>query len=193
MSFLSPILQTLPYLTAPTLFGWVIWVLLLGVSGYSLYAWRRYHLSWRKSQWGIFFGLLVLTPFVVLLVGFHLTSSAALPTPGIPTAQYGSALLPFAAIPWTLAAGLLGPVGAALIGSLTGLLRGLWDTHSLFTMLETALLAAIFSAAIRQRYRTLVFRVLRQPLFAVFLLIPLQMALYVLGSFLRSQEKQRSG
>jgi hypothetical protein len=82
-----------------------------------------------------------------------------------------------------LAAGLLGPVGAALVGGLTGLLRGLWDTHSLFTMLETALLGAIFSAAIRQRYRTLWFRILRQPLFAVILLIPLQVALYVLGAY----------
>ncbi len=183
MSFLSPILQTLPYLTAPTLIGWVVWVLLLGVTGYSLYAWRRYHVSWRGRQWGIFIGLLVLAPFAVLLVGFHLSSSTALPAPGIPTAQFGSALLPFAGLPWTLAAGLLGPVGAALVGGLTGLLRGLWDTHSLFTMLETALLAAVFSAAIRQRYRTALFRLLRQPLFSVLLLIPLQVALYVLGAY----------
>lgn len=183
MSFLSPILQTLPYLTAPTPFGWVVWVLLLGVTGYGLYIWRRYHLPWKGRQWGIFIGLLVLVPFAVLLVGFHVSSSTALPAPGIPTAQFGSALLPFAGLPWTLAAGLLGPVGAALVGGLTGLLRGLWDTHSLFTMLETALLGAVFSAAIRQRYRTTLFRILRQPLFAVMLLIPLQLVLYVLGAY----------
>lgn len=183
MSFLSPILQTLPYLTAPSLFGWVVWVLLLLLTGYSLYTWRRYHLSWSGRQWGLFIGLLILVPFAILLVGFHINSNMALPAPGIPTAQFGSALLPFAGIPWTLAAGLLGPVGAALVGGLTGLLRGLWDTHSLFTMLETALLGAIFSAAIRQRYRTTLFRILRQPLVAVLLLIPLQVALYVLGAY----------
>lgn len=183
MSFLSPILQTLPYLTAPTLFGWVVWSLLLGATGYSLHAWRRYHLSWKGHQWGMFFGLLVLAPIAVLLVGFHITSSMALPTPGIPTAQFGAALLPFADIPWTLAAGLLGPIGAALVGGLTGLLRGLWDTHSLFTMLEMALLGGIFSAAIRQRYRTVLFRILRQPLIAVIGLIPLRAALYVLGAY----------
>lgn len=183
MSFLSPILQTLPYLTAPTLFGWVVWSLLLGITGSSLYVWRRYHLSWKGRQWGMFFGLLVLAPIAVLLVGFHITSSTALPTPGIPTAQFGAALLPFADIPWTLAAGLLGPVGAALVGSLTGLLRGLWDTHSLFTMLEMALLGGIFAAAIRQRYRTVLFRVLRQPLIAVMGLIPLRAILYVLGAY----------
>ena len=41
----------------------------------------------------------------------------------------------------------------------------------------------IFSAAIRQRYRTVLFRILRQPLLAVILLIPLQVALYVLGAY----------
>ncbi len=183
MSFLSPIFQTLPYLTAPTLFGWLVWALLLGLTGYSLYSWRRYQLKWKGRQWGIFLGLLVLTPVAVLLVGFQLASSSALPTPGIPTAQYGTTLLPFAGLPWTLAAGLLGPVGAALVGGLTGLLRGVWDTHSLFTMLEIALLGAIFSAATRQRYRTMLYRVLRQPLVAAILLIPLRPVLYVLDAY----------
>ncbi len=183
MSFLSPILQTLPYLTAPTLFGWVVWLLLLGVTGYSLSVWRRYQLPWQKRQWGIFLGLLVLVPFAVLLVGFHIATRTALPTPGIPTDQFGAALLPFAGLPWTLAAGLLGPLGAALVGGLTGLLRGLWDTHSLFTVLEMAFLGAVFSAAIRQRYRTVLFRVLRQPLLAVMGLIPLRSVLYVLGVY----------
>jgi len=183
MSFLSPIFQTLPYMTAPTLLGWLVWALLLGLTGYSLYTWRRYHLKWKGRQWGIFVGLLVLAPAAVLLVGFQLASSSALPTPGIPTAQYGATLLPFAGLPWTMAAGLLGPVGAALVGGLSGLLRGLWDTHSLFTMLEMALLGVIFSTAVRQRYRTLLYRMLRQPLIAAILLIPLRPVLYVLGAY----------
>ncbi|MGD8404770.1 MAG: ATP-binding protein [Anaerolineales bacterium] len=183
MSFLSPVFQTLPYLTTPTLYGWLVWALLLGLTGYSLYTFRRYQLKWKGRQWGIFVGLLILTPIAVLLVGFQLASSSALPTPGIPTAQYGATLLPFAGLPWTLAAGLLGPVGAALVGGLTGLLRGLWDTHNLFTMLEMALLAAIFSAAVRQRYRTILYRTLRQPLVAAILLIPLRSFLYVLSAY----------
>jgi hypothetical protein len=128
--------------------------LLLIVTGYSVYSWRRYHVSWKGRQWGLFLGLLVLAPVAILLVGFYITSSTALPIPSIPTAQFGAALLPFAGLPWTLGAGLLGPIGSVLIGALTGFLRGLWDTHSLFTMLEMALLGAVFSATIRQRYRT---------------------------------------
>ena len=183
MSFLSPILETLPYLTAPTLFGWVVWLLLLGVTGYSLYTWRRHRLAWKGREWGIFFGLLVLAPLTVLFFGLRISPSTALPPPGVPIDQFGAAYLPFAGLPWTLAGGLLGPMGAALLGGLTGLLRGLWDTHSLFTMLEMALLGVVFSIAIRQRYRTLLFLMLRQPLVAIVGLIPLRAVLYVLGAY----------
>ena len=183
MSFLSPILETLPYLTIPSLFGWAVWFFLLGVTGYSLYASRGYRRAWKGREWGLFLGLLVLAPLTVLFFGLRISSSTALPPPGVPIDQFGSVLLPFAGLPWILAGGLLGPIGAALTGGLTGLLRGLWDTHSLFTMLEMALLGAVFSVAVRQRYRTLLFRVLRQPLVAVIGLIPLRAILYVFGAF----------
>ena len=183
MSFLSPILETLPYLTAPTLFGWVVWFFLLGTTGYSLYIWRRFGSKWKGREWGIFFGLAVLAPLAILIFGLRVAPGNALPPPGVPTDQFGAALLPLAALPWILGGGLLGPAGAALSGGLTGLLRGLWDTHSLFTMLETALLGAVFSVAVRQQYRTTLFRVLRQPLVVVIGLIPIQAILYVLGAY----------
>ena len=183
MSFISPILEILPYLTTPNLFGWVVWFLLLGLTGYSLYGWRRFHLKWNGREWGIFFGLLLLAPLTVLIVGLQFSSSISLPPPGVPTDQFGTILLPFAGLPWILGGGLLGPIGAVLLGGLTGLLSGLWNTHSLFTMLEMALLGAIFSASIRQRYRTPLFRALRQPLVAVIGLIPLRFVLYVLGVY----------
>ena len=183
MSFLSPILETLPYLSSPTLFGWAVWLFLLCLTGYSLYSWRQYHLRWKGREWGIFVGLLVLTPLSVLLLGLGISSSTALPPPGVPTDQYGATLLPFVSLPWILSSGLLGPIGAAILGGFTGLLRGLWDTHSLFTMLEMALLGVVFSAAIRQSYRTTLFRGLRQPLLAVIFLIPLNAILYVIGAY----------
>ncbi|MFL7869249.1 MAG: cache domain-containing protein, partial [Anaerolineales bacterium] len=183
MSFLSPILESPPYLTAPTPFGWVIWFFLFGVTGYSLYSWRRYDSKWKGREWGIFFGLLILAPLSVLFFGLRISPSNALPPPGVPTDQFGAALLPFAGLPWILGGGLLGPLGAALLGCLTGLLRGLWDTRDLFTMLEMALLGAVFSVLVRQRYRTVLFRALRQPLVAVIVLIPIQTVLYVLGVY----------
>ena len=187
MSFLSPLLESLPYITPPTLFGWVVWLLFGVLIGYCLYAWRRFHSAWERRDWGIFFALLVLVPLSVLLFGIKISSSSALPPPGVPTDQFGAALLPFAGLPWTLGGGLLGPFGAAFLGGLTGLLRGVWDTHNLFTMLEMAMLGALFSVGIRQRYRTLLFRVLRQPLAISIVLIPLRTILYVLGAYFTIQ------
>ncbi|MFN2109955.1 MAG: HAMP domain-containing protein, partial [Anaerolineae bacterium] len=176
-------MESPPYLTAPTPFGWVIWFFLFGVTGYSLYSWRRYDSKWKGREWGIFFGLLILAPLSVLFFGLRISPSNALPPPGVPTDQFGAALLPFAGLPWILGGGLLGPLGAALLGGLTGLLRGLWDTRDLFTMLQMALLGAVFSTLVRQRYRTFLFRALRQPLVAVIVLIPIQVVLYVLGVY----------
>lgn len=183
MSFLSPILETLPYLTLPTPFGWLVWLLLVAACLFLLYRWRDYRKIWKGREWGFFFGLLLFTPLAVLVAGFRVTSGAALPPPGLPTNQYGATLLPLASLPWTLAGGLLGPMGAAALGGLAGLLRGVWDTHSLFTLVEIALLAAAFSASVRQRYRTFAFQVVRQPLVAALLLVPLRAILYVLGLY----------
>ena len=183
MSFLSPILETPPFLTLLTPSGWVVWFFLLGITGYSLYAWRRYRRAWKGREWGIFFGLLVLAPIAVLLIGLRISPSNALPPPGVPIDEFGAALLPLAGLPWILAGGLLGPFGAALLGGLTGLLRGVWDTHSLFTVLELAILSGLYSVAVRQRYRTLLFRVLRQPMVAGLILVPLRAVLYLVGAY----------
>ena len=51
----------------------------------------------------------------------------------------------FSALPWMLAAGPLGPFGAAILGGVAGLLRGAWDTHTLFSIIDLAFLAALFS------------------------------------------------
>jgi len=192
MSFLIPILET-PFLNPLSLFSWVVWFVMLGVTAYSLYGWRRYGQVWKGREWGIFLGLLVFTPLTVLIFGLRIPSSTALPLPGVPIDQHGIALLPFAGIPWSLGSGLLGPVGAALLGGLIGLLRGFWDTHNLFTMLEMALLGGFFSVAIRQRYRTTLFRVLRQPLVAMIGLLPLRVVLYVLGAYFTASVDATSG
>ena len=51
-----------------------------------------------------------------------------------------------------------------MIGLVSGSATALWQTHTIFTPLEIALLATLLSAALRQHYRTTVFRLLRHPL-----------------------------
>ncbi|HKG55273.1 MAG TPA: ATP-binding protein, partial [Anaerolineales bacterium] len=94
----------------------------------------------------------------------------------------GSTMMIFSAIPWILAGGLLGPIAAAGLGMFSGLLRGLWDTHSLFTVFDFGLLAMMFAVANRQRYRTFIYRLLRQPLISALSLVLAHAALFVLNA-----------
>ena len=101
---------------------------------------------------GFFVAFFILIPITNLFIGVRLTSASARPLPGLPADAPGSALMVFSAIPWLLGGGLLGPLGAAVLGGFAGLLRGTWDTYSIFSVLELALLGAWFSTNMRQRY-----------------------------------------
>jgi PAS domain S-box-containing protein len=88
----------------------------------------------------------------------------------------------FSAIPWLLAGGLLGPFAAAGLGMLSGLLRAIWDTHNLFSVLDLGLMGLMFAVATRQRYRTFIYRSLRQPLVSALGLVLAHAALFVVST-----------
>lgn len=182
MGFFLTLLAGIAFPAPPTLAGWVVWVLLLGVLVYALVAWRTYQPAWNGREWGIFIAFLVLIPLTSLFIGLRLTSASARPLPGLPADAPGSALMVFSGIPWLLGGGLLGPAGAAILGAFAGLLRGVWDTYSLFSILELALMGAWFATNTRQRYRTRTYKLLRQPLVGALLLIPFHTLFYVISS-----------
>ena len=182
MGFFLTLLAGIAFPAPPTLAGWVVWVLLLGVLVYALVAWRTYQPAWNGREWGIFIAFLVLIPLTSLFIGLRLTSASARPLPGLPADAPGSALMVFSGIPWLLGGGLLGPAGAAVLGAFAGLLRGVWDTYSLFSILELALMGAWFATNTRQRYRTSIYKLLRQPLVSALLLIPFHTLFYVISS-----------
>ena len=182
MGFFLTLLAGIAFPAPPTLAGWVVWVLLLGVLVYALVAWRTYQPAWNGREWGIFIAFLVLIPLTSLFIGIRLTSASARPLPGLPADAPGSALMVFSGIPWLLGGGLLGPAGAAILGAFAGLLRGVWDTYSLFSILELALMGAWFATNTRQRYRTRTYKLLRQPLVGALLLIPFHTLFYVISS-----------
>ena len=182
MGFFLTLLAGIAFPAPPTLAGWVVWVLLLGVLVYALVAWRTYQPAWNGREWGIFIAFLVLIPLTSLFIGLRLTSASARPLPGLPADAPGSALMVFSGIPWLLGGGLLGPAGAAILGAFAGLLRGVWDTYSLFSILELALMGAWFATNTRQRYRTRIYKLLRQPLVSALLLIPFHTLFYVISS-----------
>ena len=183
MQFAASLLENLAYLNALPAAGWLVWFGLAGLLGLALAHWRKYQFKLDARNWGLTAALAFLTLFTTLFLGLDFSSASALPIPGLPEKAPGTTLMLFSAIPWTLAGGLLGPFAAAGIGALSGLLRGVWDTHSLFTVLEYSLLAVVFAAANRQRYRTLFYTALRQPLVSALALTVLHAVLYVLGAF----------
>lgn len=183
MEFIDTLLGGTFYMPAPSPLGWLVWLLFLGLTGYALYQWRELQPPWKGRAWGVFLVLFLFTLLTNLFLGVRLPSDA-LPPPGVPAEPLSPALMIFSALPWMLAAGSLGPVGAALLGAVSGLARGVWDTHTIFSIVDLMLLSAIFAANVRQRYRTFAYGLLRQPLVSALLLIPLHVILYVLGIFL---------
>jgi len=172
MQFQATLLTDLAYLNPLSLAGWLVWLGLVGLLVVALLNWRKYQPEWNSTLWGILAALIMATPLTALFIGWKFSTGSALPMPGLPMEPPGSTMMIFSAIPWTLAGGFLGPFAAAGIGLLSGLLRSIWDTHNLFTMIELGLMAAMFAVANKQRYRTPVYRLLRQPLFSALSLIP---------------------
>jgi signal transduction histidine kinase len=181
MDFLSTLLASIAFPAPPTLAGWVVWLSLLGMLIYALFRWRTNQPAWTKREWGFFFAFLILTLLTSIFI-LRPFSASARPLPNLPAHAPGSALMVFSAIPWLLGGGLLGPVGAAVLGAFAGLLRGTLDTYSLFTVLEFALMGAWFSENMRQRYRTPAYALLRQPLVGALLLIPFHVLFHTISA-----------
>jgi PAS domain S-box-containing protein len=182
MQFLATLLSNLAYLNPIPLAGWLVWLGLAGLLGVALLNWGRYHVPWnRRATWTLIV-LLVATPFATLFLGIEFSAASRLPVPGLPAEPAGSIMMIFSALPWVLAGGLLGPFAAAGLGAFGGLLRGLWDTHTLFTPLNLALMGVMFAVANRQRYRTFGYRLLRQPLVSALALVLVYAVLFVIST-----------
>ncbi len=182
MQFLSSLLDNLAYLNPIPLAGWLVWLGLAGLLGIALFSWRKYHVKWNARATWILAALILATPFASLFFGLEISTASSLPVPGLPEEPAGSTMMIFSGLPWILAGGLLGPFAAAGLGIFSGLLRGVWDTHTLFTALDLGFMGTMFAVASRQRYRTFVYRLLRQPLFSALSLVLPHALLFVLGT-----------
>ena len=182
MTPILTLLSTAPYLDPlNSILGWLGWFVLLGAIIAMVVRFRtlQRHANPRLALLVLF---MVLAPLANLFLGVRLSSGVALPEPGIPSGPHNPALMAFSALPWMLAGGLLGPLDALFVGLVSGLVRCLWDTHNLFTILETAALAVAFSLAVRQSYRTFFYRALRQPLVMGLVLVPFYAFAFIYSS-----------
>jgi len=160
-----------PYIeTLQGLIGWAGFIVLIGVVGLLLWKWRKYNKPFGKRQIGIFLTLLVLEVATTAFIGIRLPVSMTSPPLGLPEDPLGPAVMIFSAVPWVLAAGMLGPSSAVVLAVVSGVIYTLGAVHNPFTPLEFAFLAVLFSVAVRQHYRTTAFRLIRHPLITAMLL-----------------------
>ena len=151
------------------------------VSG--LWHWREHQRDMKESQWFLFGILITLAPITALLIGFRLPQWGAIPLPNMSLGPTGGALMVLAALPAVLAGWILGPISATLIGLISGVCLAYWDTHSPFTIIEFAAFSMLVSVAIRQRFRTAIFSILRRPFLASLLITGVHYLLYLVGAF----------
>ncbi len=173
-----------PVLLTPTLEGVAAWLVFFTL----LFLLLRQTVSYQvplsnRSAIGMFLGLLLFQAAVTLLLGLRLPAGSALPLPNAVQEPRGPALMLLGSLPWMLAGGLLGPIAAAALGFIGGALRLWWDSQSIFPPLELALLASLFSVAVRQRYRTRSFSLLREPLFTALVLILIYTPVFIVDAF----------
>ena len=129
-------------------------------------------IHWKHRQWIVFGGLMAAILLTTPFLGIQLSIN----NPSMPAAAQSVSikdldLMFLSAVPWMLCGGLSGVLPAVLLGGLSGFLLSFLDTHNPYTILEFASLALIFSLAIRQRYQTLFFRLIRHPFFAAILTV----------------------
>lgn len=189
MSIQFTLLSSAPYLEFPKdLAGRFLFVLawfsFVGIILALLWLWRAYGRKQDSRFWGMFFTLVFLAPIASLFFGLRLPAVGALPPPGVPVEPEGPALMVFSFIPWIFAAGLLGPLPAAGVAAFSGLFTAIWDTHNPLTPLEFALMAVLFGVAVHQRYRTIFFRLLRQPFVMAIILCFVYLLIFFLTSSL---------
>ena len=166
--------------------AWIGWSLAGFILVGLLWTTRRINKPLNRNKSLLFVALAILAPITSLFFGFRLPPGS-LPPPEMVLDPKGPAVMILSAVPWLLAGGLLGPFPSAVIALLSGLSLALFETHDLFTPIQIALLAVLFSLAVMQRYRSFTYRSLRYPLVSGLLVTGLYALLWVLFTMLREQ------
>ncbi len=171
-----------PFFDTPyQLIGWIGWFVMA-----ALILWIvRQNLDQQHPRqfWKIFLVLGLLTMIVSLFFGFDLPLNRKVPLPNIPGEIQSPTVMVFAMIPLLLAGGVLGVWPAAVLGFVGGILAALWNTHSVFSPLETSSLAVLMALAMRQNYRTRLFSFMRRPIGTATVVILLSIPLFLVSTF----------
>ena len=174
--------DTTPFFDTPfQLLGWVGWFLISALIIWVI----RQNLSTSRSQrfWGTFLLFVFATILSTSFIGIELPIKTTLPLTTVPSESTVPVVMVFSAFPLLLAGGLLGVWPAAILGFISGTVSALWNTHTIFTPLESAAVSVLLALALRQDYRTRFFEFLRRPLGATLVVSILTFPLFLLTTF----------
>ncbi|HEY71413.1 MAG TPA: HAMP domain-containing protein [Anaerolineae bacterium] len=110
--------------------------------------------------------LLLLAPVVSGILWLRVPAESSLVVPGLPIGTGGPIIAVLGALPWMLAAGLLGTWEAMAVGFVVGLMRGGFQTHSLLTPLHMTLQAGLVAWLLRREYKEWLGKAARSPFFS---------------------------
>jgi signal transduction histidine kinase len=174
--------DTKPFINLPfDLVGWVGWFIMAAVLLWFL---QKEKLNTKKKHfWIIAACLAIAAVATAFFFGINLPWEKTLPLPNVPQESNSPEIILFSTIPILLAAGMLGSWPAVVIGLLSGVINAFWNTHSIFTPIETAAIAYLLSIALTQNYRTLFYRLIRRPLGASILVALFSTPIYLVSTF----------
>ncbi len=153
--------------------GWIGWTWFLLSCGALVWTggrWFRFQRAWRRGEWAFFGMLAMASVFTSIFIGLRLSLFRTGVVYDLLLPADGFVLMVFAALPWIIAAGFLGPIASLTIAAFSGLILANYNTNSAFTVVEYAWLGLLVGAAFQQPYRTPYFRALRHPLISCLLL-----------------------
>ena len=185
MNFVDSLLDPLGYFDYPRgAMGWFVWVVIFAFNLWLVRRWLKYQHHMTRFRQAILISMLVLTPLTALFLGLQIPAGSALPMPGKTALPSGAVLMFFAAVPWILSAGFLGPVWSGVMAAASGLIITYYDSHNFFVPLIYLLLGLLFGWCMRQPFRTLTYRLLRIPFISGVLLVLIYPLLMLFGAML---------
>ncbi|HSG26820.1 MAG TPA: ATP-binding protein [Anaerolineales bacterium] len=185
MNFVDSLLDPIGYFDMPRgAMGWIVWVAFFGFNLWLGFRWLKYQHKQNRVRQAILVSFLILTPLAALFIGLRIPPGDALPMPGKTALPSGAALMFFSAIPWILAAGLLGPTWSGFLAFVSGLMITYYDSHNIFVPLIYLLAGLLFGWFMRQNFRTLTYRLLRIPFVAGIVLVILFPTLLLFSAML---------
>lgn len=176
MQFIISLVDSKPYLNQPDgWWGWVGFILLIIGSLWLCVSIRKIIFQLNRKRIWLFFVLFLLQPLFSLFLGYRLSTTGF---------AFNLPIMLVAAIPWMIAAGLIGPIPSLLLAVSNSIFICLWGSHDLFGITSAVISALIFNWAIRQNYEGKLLRILRHPVMAWLLVLAANLpVLFIIGWF----------